>query len=481
MTKRFLKAVPALALFAVLGACDEGLTEINQNPNAPEDVPPANLLGNAIMDAVGGAYGSHSEWFGMYLSNLWSQHLAQPTYGTEDDYLPRIAQLNGVWESAYTGPLADLNVLRNMAAASGDENLDAVSNILMHWQFQILTDVYGSIPYTEALRADEGINSPAYDSQETVYNGIFDNLEAAVAQIDPSASVSWAGGDFFYNGDLEKWTKFANSLRMRAAMRLSEVAPATAEAEFAAAYAAGGFESNADNAVLQYGATGPSRNPIHLHFTSRPLADFAVSKAMVDTLMNNDDPRLPFYADPAPALGTYNGLPNGFEATELPSPTNPHPDSVAGFPHFSPISTYYREPDAPAFVFTYAEVLLLQAEAAERGWIAADAESLWQQGIEASMEQYNIPQAEIDAYIAGLTYNGLESIWTQQWIALYLNGNEAWSLVRRTGHPVLTPADGAAEIPGRLPISPNENLYNPDNYAAFADLTVFDPVWWDVN
>src|SRR5690606_4857664 len=148
----------------------------------------------------------------------------------------------------------------------------------------------------EALRADEGINSPAYDSQETEYNGIFDNLEAAVAQLDPSASVSWAGGDFFYIADLEKWEKFANSLRMRAASRLSEVAPATAEAEFAAAYAAGGFESNADNAVLQYGATGPSRNPIHLHFTSRPLADFAVSKAMVDTLQNNDDPRLPFYA-----------------------------------------------------------------------------------------------------------------------------------------------------------------------------------------
>ncbi len=89
MRTRILKAVPALALFAVLGACDEGLTDVNRNPNEPENIPPANLLGNAIMDAVGGAYGSHGEWFGMYLSDLWAQHLAQPEYNSEDRYEPR--------------------------------------------------------------------------------------------------------------------------------------------------------------------------------------------------------------------------------------------------------------------------------------------------------------------------------------------------------------------------------------------------------
>lgn len=469
MTKRFLKAVPALALLAVLGACDEGLTEINQNPNEPENVPPANLLGNAIMDAVGSAYGSHSVWFGMYLSNLWSQHLAQPTYSDEDHYIPRPAQQNGVWENSYVGPLADLDILRDIATANGDQNLDAVANILMHWEFQRLTDVYGSIPYTEALRADEGINSPAYDDQQTVYNGIFTNLTAAAEQIDPSASVAWGDGDFFYSGDMEKWVKFANSLRMRAAMRLSEVDPSRAQTEFVAAYNAGGFESNDDNAVLQYGTSGPSRNPIHVHFTGRPLSDFAVSQAIVDTLLNHDDPRLPFYADVAPNSGEFNGLPNGSEPAEL----------GLQFPDFSPISEWYRAPDAPAFVMTYAEVLLLQAEAAERGWIAADAEALWRQGIEASMEQYGIPQAEIDAYLADITYEGLESIWTQQWIALFLNGNEAWSLVRRTGHPELTPATSTAtEIPARLPISPNEALYNPDN---FQQHTIWEHVWWDVN
>ncbi len=469
MTKRLLKAMPALALFVALGACDEGLTSINENPNEPENVPPANLLGNAIMDAVGGTYGSHSEWFGLYLSNLWSQHLAQPSYSTEDHYTPRVNQLSGVWESADTGPLADLNVLRDMAAESGDQNLDAVANILMQWQFQILSDVYGSIAYTEALRADEGITAPAYDDQETVYNGIFDNLEAAVAEIDPSANVTWGAGDLFYSGNVEQWERFANTLRMRAAMRLSEVAPARAQEEFVAAYNAGGFQSNADNAVLRYGTSGPSRNPIHLHFESRPLADFAVSKAMVDTLLNHDDPRLAFFADTS-AAGVYNGLPNGFEPEEL----------GLQFRDFSAIGEWYREPDAPAFVMTYSEALLLQAEAVERGWIAGDAEALWRDGIAANMQQYGISQADIDAYLAGLTYTGLESIWTQQWITFFLNGNEAWSLVRRTGHPTLTPSTGT-EIPSRLPISPNEDLYHAEHYAPFSEITIWDPVWWDVN
>lgn len=469
MKARFLRIIPAFALLAALGACDDGLTEVNTNPNEPEDIPPANLLANAIMDGVSGAYGSHGVWFGMYLSNLWSQHLAQPSYNTEDRYIPRAAQLNGVWENAYVGPLADLRAIRETAAEIGDENLDAVANIMMQWQFQILTDVYGSIPYTDALRGLESLN-PTYDTQETVYDSILSNLAAAAEQLDPAGDAVFAGGDLFYDGDIEQWQKFANSLRMRAAMRLSEVDAGQAASEFADAYAAGGFESNEDNAVLRYGTAGPSRNPIHVHFTGRPLSDFAVSEAIVDTLLNHDDPRLEIFADTAPNSGDYNGLRNGYEPAEL----------GMQFQDFSPIGSWIRRPDAPAFVMTYAEVLFLQAEAAERGWIAADAESLWRQGIEASMQQYGIPQAEIDAYVAAETYDGLESIWTQQWIALFMNGNEAWSLVRRTGHPELTPAaqTDATEIPSRLPVSPNEKLYNADNYQ---EHTLWEPLWWDVN
>jgi len=465
MTKRLFKAVPALALLAALG-CDEGLTEINRNPNEPEDVPAANLLGNAIMDAIGGAYGSHGVWFGMYLSNLWSQHLAQPTYADEDDYIPRPAQENGVFENAYVGPLADLAVVRRMAEASGDDNLDAVANALMQWQFQILTDVYGNIPYSEALKGQEN-PSPAYDTQQQVYDGIFMNLAAAAAQIDPGASVDWGDGDFLYGGDVEKWRKFINSLRMRAAMRLSEVDPARAQAEFVAAYNAGGFTSNADNAVMPWGTSGPSRNPIHVHFTGRPLADFAVSKAIVDTLQNHDDPRLPFYADPALNSGEFVGLPNGTEPEELGlTPAD-----------FSAISAWYRRPDAPSFVMTYSEILFLQAEAAERGWIAANPQELFEAGIRANMQQFGIPDAEINSYIAARPYEGLPSIYTELWVALFLNGNEAWSLVRRTEQPALTPSVGD-RIPNRLSMSPNEALYNPDNYVP---TSIFDPLWWDVN
>jgi hypothetical protein len=473
--KKLFATVPAIALAAGLGACDNGLTDLNSNPNAPEEVPPANLLANAIVRSAGSAYGSHGVWYGLYLTNIWSQQAAQVKYNDEDRYTPRPDQLSGVWNHFYAGPLRDLAQVKEYAkeAGAGADNLEAVAEILSQMNFQYLTDTYGDVPYSEALLLDSGVASPKYDAQKDIYYGMLARLTAAAAALEPGENTGgWASGDVLYDGDVAHWRKFANSLRMRMAMRMSEVDPAKARAEFAAAYAAGGFTSNADNAVIRWSGEQPSQNPLYDYYYNQDRYDFVISEAMVDSMASLNDPRLPIYADVAKD-DTYRGLKNG----SLPA------DFGKNVPDYSSIGAYFLEADAPSVLQSYAEVLFLQAEAAARGWIAGDAQALYRAGVRASLEQYGIASSTAQAYAASLPYNGLPSIAFQKWLALYMNGPEGWAEVRRTGYPMLTPARGA-QLPTRLIYPNEEQIVNSANWqsavtASGGGTSVFDKVWWD--
>jgi len=469
--KKLFAAAPALALATALGACDQGLTEVNKNPNAPEVVPAQHLLAQAIVSSAGSTYGSHGVWYGLYLTNIWSQQAAEVKYNDEDRYVPRPTQLEGVWNSFYSGPLQDLEQVKEFAGT--DANLTAVAEILTQMNFQYLTDTYGDIPYSEALRVDEGITSPKYDSQKDVYYGMLAKLAAAQGSTTGASTAAWSEGDVLYEGNMAQWRKFANSLRMRMAMRISAADPAKAQQEFVAAFNAGGFTSNADNAVIHWGTEQPSQNPIHDYYFNQDRYDFVISAAMVDSLQRRNDPRLAIYADPA-RNDVYRGLPNG----SLPADFN------LNVPDYSSIGEYFLAPDAPSVLMSYAEVLFLQAEAAAKGWIPGNPATYYQAGIRASMEQYGIPNAAITTYLgqANTAYAGLPSIYFQKWLALYMNGPEGWAEQRRTGFPVLTPAVGN-EIPTRLTYPNQEQLLNQANWQAAVTAnggkSLFDKVWWD--
>ncbi len=461
-----LLAAPLAALVLATSACERGLTDVNINPNAPERVPAENLLANAIVTGVGGAYGTNGTWSGLFLVNLWSQYVAQPVYKTEDRYQPRGTQVTGIWDEIYAGPLADLKAVKEIAEEEENPNLYAVGEIMTQYLFQYLTDIYGDIPYSEALRAPE-ITTPAYDPQEAVYAGMLEKLAAAAGRIDRSVTnATFAEGDLIYRGDMEKWYRFANSLRMRMAMRMAAADPELARQAFVAAYQAGPFRSNADNAVLVWGATVPNQNPRYDLFYNQNRRDQVVSAALVDRLQAWDDPRLPIFADPARSDGQFRGLPNGRTPGELGRQE----------PDFSMIGSYFLEPDAPSVLMAYSEVLFLAAEAAARGWIAGDPAQLYRDAIRASMQQYGISEAAINAYLAQpqVQYNGLPSIYEQKWVALYLVGTEGWAEVRRTGVPQLTPATGN-RIPSRLPYPSQEQQYNPNNYK---NTDLWTAVWW---
>jgi hypothetical protein len=471
------KTASVLALLGAMTGCDEGLTGINDNPNAPTDVDAQFIASNAMESAVSRALGAN---FNLTLTALWSQQIAKVQYIDEDRYDLRDQTVNAHWEGFYAGPLVDFEVIQEKGTAAGLPNQVAVAKIMQSWTFQQMTDVWGDIPYSQALqgRADEPVVTPVYDPQQDVYAGLLDELSTASSMIDPGQGT-FGAGDLIYGGDAEGWRKFANSLRLRLAMRLSEADEATARAEFTAALGAGVFESNADNATLVY-AGAPSENPIHENFHEGGRFDHVISKTMVDTLKSYEDPRLEVYATPAPSDGEYRGMPNGL--------ANDHGIVLSTL---SRIGDYFLEPTAPAVLQTYAEVLFLQAEAAARGWITADAATLYYAGITASMQQYGIGAADITAYLAQpeVAYNpatGLEQIAVQKWIALFMNGPEAYAEWRRTGYPELTVVPESVngdQIPVRVFYPSSEQSYNLANLNAAIDRSggdnMNDPVWWD--
>jgi len=457
MRYKILSVCAALTMGGV--SCSD-LTSINQNPNGPTDVPPPSLLSSVIQSTVNGVGGVTS--LNIRGGGLWVQYYAEIQYRDEDKYIVRPGT-DGEW-GFYSGPLEDAQRMIVKGVAAGIPNWEAVGRIMKSYAFSVMTDAMGDIPYSEAFKGDT-LQAPKYDSQQAIYTALFADLAKASGQIDP-AGIGFATGDIMYGGDMTQWRKFANSLRLRLAMHLANVDPATAQSEAQAAVTAGVFDSSGDNAQLWYLASAPNQNPIYNDARGRD--DYGMSKTYVDSLKSWNDPRLPVFAqlnkDTIVANRTYRGLPNGL-------------NDGAGDPLFliSRYGAYWREtPDAPIALLTYSEVLFLEAEAAQRGWIGGSADSLYTAAIRASMKQYGISDSASNAYLSDtvrVRYNpaaGLTQIAYQKWVSMFMQGMEAWTEVRRTQVPTLVPGPNAvlAKIPERLPYADNEQVLNQANVAA---------------
>lgn len=465
-----LRALVVALSVTVVGGCDQGLTEINRNPNSPDLATADQLFPNAVTASVTRIFGSGLH---MGMTALWAQHYAQHRYTGTDLYDVSDGTISTHWSSFYMGPQQDFQEVIEKGEEAGRANVVAMGRIMQNWTFHVMTDLWGDIGYSEALRGRDPSagNLPALDPQQEVYDGILAVLKSAQAQLDPG-QFGMGNADLIYKSDAALWQKFANSLRLRVAMRLSEVDAARAQSEFNDALAAGVFTGNADNATLTYVDDEVNVHPIYAYERSRD--DHSISATMVDTLKSLADPRLPIYAQ-LNGLGEYNGTPNGDEF-DPPLAT------------VSRIGTYFSKPNATAVLMGYSEVLFLQAEAAERGWTAGDAATLYAQAITASMEELGIAENTIVAYLAQPTvaYAGLSSIGLQKWIALYGNGVEAYAELRRTGYPELRPGPDAlndGRMPVRLPYPLSEERRNGDNVSAAkarqggAGLNA--PLWWN--
>ncbi len=477
-----------LVLIIFLGGCkkagDFGTT--NVSPNSAVVPLPSALLTDAIYRTSSALASSRS-----FQTNptLYVQWLMQTQYPDEAQYAT--AQID--WATFYVNPLENLQKIiqyntdektKDYAANSGSNaNQIAVARIYKAYLFSMVTDMYGDVPYTDAL---QGKSSASYTPQDSIYKDLIKELTEAVAQFDAGSSVK---GDILLSGSAARWKKFANSLRMTLSLRLSKVYPGAtdyAATEFKKALGdpAGYVDNNTDNVVYNYLSDDTYRNPWNAQFDGR--ADYAPSQTFVDTLMSYNDPRTAVYFTKN-GSGSYSGIPYGLKRDDLLSWENAHPN-------WSLMGDATKSRTAPGQIITAAQIKFTRAEAAQLGWTTENAETLYNDGIKASWQQWAVyDDAKYAAYIANpltaFSSNPLREINTQKWIALYPNQQfEAWSEWRRTGYPKLIPAINAVnqskQIPRRYQYPANEPTLNGVNYkAAVSRLSAGDTdnsrIWWD--
>ncbi|WP_432714654.1 SusD/RagB family nutrient-binding outer membrane lipoprotein [Pedobacter sp.] len=473
MNKTYQSLYLFLITIVVLSSCKKFDESINTDPNNPTTASGTQLIANAEMylpDISSSPFGVH---YPQYLSN---------TSFTDNS---RYVTTNFNFYSMYYGPLINLeNVITNseLNASEGPvANQIAVAKILKAYFMWTMTDRWGDLPYSEALKGSTNFN-PKYDTQHSIYKSLFVLLDEANATIVTGNLKN----DIVYGGDVAKWKKLGNTIHLLMALRLSKVDEATAKLEFNKALANGIMTANTDNLAYPHLAEQKNENYWYNSFTRLGRNWFAVSQPIVDYMKPLNDPRLPVFANKNTA-GDYVGLPYG-----LPSAT------TVIINNFSLLGDAIRQQNSPVYLVTYAQALFAKAEAAKRGWTteAGDvaAKANYDLAIEQSIRQWNKNDASgVAAYLlnASVQYNptrALEQIGTQRWVHLFMHGYEGWAEWRRTGYPALSPApaNNGIQIPRREGYPTQERANNTDNYnaavAAFPyggsdDLNA--RVWWD--
>jgi hypothetical protein len=493
-----------IKLFVVLlivgAGCTKFSDDINVNPNLPTKASNAQLLTSAIngvpsvIEAPAGL--------------LYVQHWSEKPYTDASRY----TIVNYDFYGIYSGALENLQTILNSENFNINEgsvnNQKAVARILKAYFFWHMTDRWGDVPYFNALKGKENF-SPVYDRQKDIYYDLMKELKEAAAQIDNGNGVT---GDILYGGNMANWKRFANSMRLLMALRLSKADAAKGKQEFTDALNGGVFTDNSQSAVFVHLADANNQNYWYyvVNIQNRPW--YWASKTIVDAMLPLNDPRLKTFADKN-GSGAYNGVPYGLDGNAVGN----IPSASVSF-----IGVHTRTQNAPTYVTTYAQVLLAIAEANKLTWLTggdAEAKSKYDAAIEASVRQWNrlsfqsyndnldkqvekVPYSAADkgdttglaAYLARpeVAYNGTEAVKKiayQRWLHLYMNGYEAWAEWRRTGYPVLTPApnNGGILIPRRQAYPVKEQNINGDNYRVAIssqpglggkdDLN--GRVWWD--
>jgi hypothetical protein len=469
--------VAAAVLFSTCSLSDFG--DLNRNPNATTVPVTSALLTNALSGLGGWTQGMNE--------GLYSQYFSETQY--TDASLYSVIQVN--FAGNYSGAMYDLqNIIDNntnpdtkdeVVANGSNNNQIAVARILLVYHFMHQTDRFGDVPYSTALKGDP---KPTYDTQLDIYKGFYKELKEAIAQFDNGAS---AKGDILFSGDKARWKKFANSLRLVLAMRLSKADAALGKAEFAAAFSdgAGYLASAAEDVVLDYPGAA-YKNPWFTLYDGRK--DYSISDKMVSTLQAWNDPRLQALGTPN-ASGEVIGVPYGLTRDDAITFTNAHPDwSFILAPQF-------RAENSEVVILSASQVLLTIAEAIQLGWVTGDKNKFYSDGIKASWERWGVYSASrFNAYMQGAavaldnTAADLVKINTQKWVAIYPDGRSGWTEWRRTGLPVLTPTPKATssskQIPRRYTYPSVEyNLNRESLNAALGRLggpdTQDGRVWWD--
>jgi hypothetical protein len=474
-SKKVMKKIFSLFIVTLsLWSCDKNFEEINTSPNNSQTTDPNLLLSSAMITTQNTLYNAQ---IGGDMGLCWAQQWSKVQYNSEERYTPRRAVMNSVWTNIYASSIAECKAAYELAGERGNTNLQAVSLVLEANNFQILTDIFGPVPFNEAV--SPGVTKPVHDTEEVVYDGILSLLDEAETLFATGTGEFTTTADFIYQGDVVKWRKFAASLKLKALMRISSKRNVSAEVN---ALVSSGLlmSSNDDSAQLAYNSSQPDANPIYETIVYGNRAEYKVSSVLVDKLNLLSDPRLSKFAQVNNA-STYVG--------NLPGVENP-----GNYNGFSSPGIGYLSPILPGVLLSYSQIELYLAEAALTGVISGGlttADDHYRNGIAANMDFNGVSASQVTTYLSQPSLDfasvavGKEKIGLQMWFALYGQGIEAWTEWRRTGQPALLPVVQAqiSVIPKRFYYSTDSQNFNQTNYQAAAALldngdTMLSKVWW---
>ena len=499
-----------LALIIMASACTEGFDELNVSPTAvQQDRFDENLL--LTRSLVYGAlrYTEFQRAQQLYANHYVQYYSIAVDYFQTGRYISRNDWSTDYWNAAYSDFGMQAQQVIEITSKNPEKvNKTAIARIWKVFIMHRLTDFFGDIPYSEAFSGDI---TPAYDTQENIYTAMLEELDAAVQSFNGSKTMGFGSSDVIFGGNVAKWINFANSLRLRLAIRVSDVAPALAEQHVRAVIADGRLIADVrDGAIMPYGRDfGNATENLQPMAILRSFNEYRVSTTLLDLLEDNQDPRLAMYVEPTEG-GQYAGLQNGL---------NPEEINDLNRDDYSKESQLISNQFSPTILLSHAEVEFLLAEASVRGWNAGSAQTHYENGVNSAIQFWvdvdadlrsrisesdatvlpdiNLADDAIANYLAqpAIAYDpsrAIEQIITQKWLANISQGFESWSEYRRTGFPRLNPipnTDGLSETGSSLPPSRvrypiEEETLNGANYDAAvarqgADLMT-TKIWWDV-
>lgn len=497
--KKYIKKLTAICLMGAMlcgtTGCTDSFEEINTDPDNAVQVPNANLLAYSLYFT---SYRLNDRWFSMDEPMTFAGYVSKMSYIDEARYNFRTGVQDANWAYVYRA----LNNVMDLQRRAGDVSLNLlnVAKVLEVYLMQTATDRWRDVPYTEAVRMEEEFLTPAYDKQEEIYPALLARLKEAADGFAAGGSDDIAAGDLLFHGDLQKWQKFCNSMRLRLAIRISKVASelarSTVEEVLGNPDKYPVMTSNDENAFFWWqGSDSNYYEPIADAYRTRKT-EYCASDVMVDNLLNHNDPRISVYCKPTPSSliegdddytdGTpvYRGYPIGASSNATAKNY-----SIWGYRFGQDLGGFSPWMRVAEVYFHIAEAALLGYNTASYG----DAASNYEKGVRFSMEENEVKAADIDAYLAaaGRFDNSLKKIWYEEWVAMFKQGMEGWSLYRRTGIPenhYIAPGRPAQYAdhnvpPFRSPYPATELNLNGVNNAPFNAEVVDNlwgkPMWWD--
>ncbi|GHE37542.1 SusD/RagB family nutrient-binding outer membrane lipoprotein [Sphingobacterium griseoflavum] len=478
--------------------------DVNDTPNNPLAVPPSTLLSTGL---AGTAFAVSNE-LNRFASTIMSVTAGAAGSPAAWDIYAGLtgAEFGNQWNfELYGGALINYKKMIEAAEAQQGPAYVGIGKIMMAYTFSVVTNVWGDVPYSEALQGDMQVTTPRLDSQRDIYlgntsgniRGLMDMVREGLADLSRESVLRPGATDLVYGGNIERWRRAGNSLLLKLAMQISQVEPAIAAQVIREVMDANQYiNENAGNLSVRFGGQVGSHSPLWtLTHNSLFENELMISTRFLNLLERLNDPRLPNFVtrvERTPgATPVYVTIDNGFRGVlPLAALTNP---ARKGRSVYNTYATGVSG-EGPVRLLTYAQTSFILAEAVLRFGLPGDAQALYAQGIRASMAEAGINASDIDGYFNGnpsiVTLSGsmeqqIEQVITQKYISLFSNGLEQWNDWRRTGYPTLAEHQNAGGIDGTRPVRAvylfTEQQRNPNFPQGTAVPMSNVPVWWDVN